>query len=70
MILAALSWPDAVVRATLIASIALVLAVLIWSIFRTGQIAIKGESREHEGLRRQVQELTARLEQSQHSAEG
>jgi len=69
MILAALSWPDAVVRATLIASIALVLAVLIWSIFRTGQIAIKGESREHEGLRRQVEELTARLEQSQPSAE-
>jgi hypothetical protein len=34
MTLAALSWPDAVVRATLIASVALVLAVLIWSIFR------------------------------------
>jgi len=48
MILAALSWPDAVVRATLIASSAFVLSVLIWSIFRTGQTAIKGETRDQE----------------------
>jgi hypothetical protein len=64
MILTALSWPDAAVRATLIASIALVLSVLIWSIFRTGQTAIKSESGDQEDLRRQVEELKARLEQS------
>jgi hypothetical protein len=69
MILAALTWPDAAVRATLIASIALVLSVLIWSIFRTGQTAIKSERRDHEDLRREVEELKARLGQSQLSAE-
>jgi hypothetical protein len=64
MILAALSWPDAAVRATLIASIALVLSVLIASIFRTGQTAIKGERRGHKCLRREVDELKAQLQQS------
>jgi hypothetical protein len=61
MILAALTWPEAAVRATLIASIALVLSVLIWSIFRTGQTAIKGESKDQEGLRRRIKELEAKL---------
>ena len=62
MILAALSWPDAVVRATLIASSALVLSVLIWSIFRTGQTAIKGETRDQEpaGSREPVPGLGSR----------
>ena len=69
MILAALTWPDAAVRATLIASIALVLSVLIWSIFRTGQTAIKSERRDHEDLRAEVEELKARLGQSELSAE-
>jgi hypothetical protein len=37
MTIAALTWPDAVVHATWIAAGAFVVAVLIWSIFRTGQ---------------------------------
>lgn len=39
----ALTWPDALVAATAIAAVGLVLAVLVWSIFRTGQVAIKNE---------------------------
>ena len=48
MILMALSWPEASVRMTLIAAVAVVLSVLIWSIFRTGQTAIKKEARHAE----------------------
>jgi hypothetical protein len=37
MPIAALSWPAASLYIALIVSVALVVAVLIWSIFRTGQ---------------------------------
>jgi hypothetical protein len=62
---AALSWPEATVRATLIASVALVLAVLIWSIFRTGQTAIRSESKQREPvdeLRGELDELRGRVD--------
>ncbi len=71
MILAALTWPDAVVHVTWISALGLVVAVLIWSIFRTGQTAIRSDSRQLEpvdDLRREVEELRARLEQSISSA--
>ena len=48
LVAAALTWPEAAVRISLIAAVALVLGVLIWSIFRTGQTAIKKETRQHE----------------------
>ena len=48
MIIAALSWPAASVYIALITAVALVVAVLIWSIFRTGQTAITSDSRKHE----------------------
>jgi len=72
MIIAALTWPDAVVRVTFIAALGLVLAVLIWSIFRTGQTAIKkegGQQERLESLRREVDELRARLQQLTPSTE-
>jgi hypothetical protein len=50
MLITALSWPEASVRMTLIAAVALVLSVLIWAIFRTGQTAIKKEIRQVEEL--------------------
>ena len=58
MIVAALTWPDALVWSVAIAAVGLVLSVLIWSIFRTGQTAIRSESRPHEldQLRPQVSE--------------
>ena len=43
MTIAAISWPEATVYATAIASVGLIVAVLIWSIFRTGQTAIRSE---------------------------
>ena len=43
MTIAALNWPEATVYATAIASVAVIVAVLIWSIFRTGQTAIRSE---------------------------
>lgn len=43
MLVAALTWPQAAVYVALILSAGLVLAVLIWSIFRTGQTAIRFE---------------------------
>jgi uncharacterized membrane-anchored protein YhcB (DUF1043 family) len=67
MTIAALAWPDAVVHATWIAAGALVVAVLIWSIFRTGQTSIRGDIRQRElvdKLRTDVDELRARLERS------
>jgi hypothetical protein len=48
MTIAALSWPAAAVYIAAIGAVALVLAVLIWSIFRTGQSAIASDSRKHE----------------------
>jgi len=50
MLLMTLTWPEASVRMTLIAAVAVVLSVLIWAIFRTGQTAIKKEIRQHEEL--------------------
>jgi hypothetical protein len=41
--LASLTWPEASVYIAAIASGGLVVAVLIWSIFRTGQTAIRSE---------------------------
>jgi hypothetical protein len=45
MTIAALSWPAAVVYVSAIAGVSVVLAVLIWSIFRTGREAMGEESR-------------------------
>ena len=45
MSLATLTWPQASVYIALIVSAGLVVAVLVWSIFRTGQTAIRSESR-------------------------
>jgi hypothetical protein len=50
MLVMAMTWPEASVRMTLIAAVAVVLSVLIWAIFRTGQTAIKKEIRQHEEL--------------------
>lgn len=44
MTFAALSWPAATVAAVAIAVAGSVLAVLVWSIFRTGQAPIRSES--------------------------
>jgi hypothetical protein len=43
MTIATLSWPEAVVAATAVAAVGLILAVATWQIFRTGQTAIKSE---------------------------
>ena len=45
MSIAALTWPAAVVYVALIVTAGFVFAVTIWSIFRTGQTAIKTERR-------------------------
>ena len=41
MTIASLTWPTASVYIALIVSLGVVVAVLIWSIFRTGQTAIR-----------------------------
>jgi hypothetical protein len=41
MTLAELGWPAALVWSTTIVSVALVVTVLVWSVFRTGQTAIR-----------------------------
>jgi cytochrome c-type biogenesis protein CcmH/NrfG len=67
MVIASLTWPQAVVAATSIAALGLVLTVLVWSIFRTGQTAIShesGERRQVESLRAEVAALCAQLEPS------
>jgi hypothetical protein len=48
MTIAALTWPQASVYIALIAAGGVVLSVLIWSIFRTGQTAIRSERRRQE----------------------
>jgi hypothetical protein len=48
MSIAALSWPQATVYVALIAAFGLVVSVLIWSIFRTGQTAIRSDSRKRQ----------------------
>jgi hypothetical protein len=67
MTIAALTWPEASVYMTVIAAVGLVVAVLIWSIFRTGQTAITSESGQRELVERlhsEVNDLQARLEGS------
>ena len=62
MMIATLTWPQASIYIALIAAAGLVVAVLIWSIFRTGQTAINNESRQQAAvadLRREVDELRA-----------
>jgi hypothetical protein len=46
MTIAALSWPEASVYIAVIVAAGLVVAVLNWSIFRTGQTAIRSDRRE------------------------
>jgi hypothetical protein len=46
MTIATLSWPEATLYIAAIAAAALVLSVLIWSIFRTGQTAIRTERQQ------------------------
>jgi hypothetical protein len=46
MITAALAWPEASVYIAAIAAAGIVLSVLVWAIFRTGQTAIRSESRQ------------------------
>jgi hypothetical protein len=63
--IAALTWPEAAVYMSGIAALGLVLSVLVWSIFRTGQTAIRTESKQREPverLRKEVEELRTRLE--------
>ena len=48
MTIAALSWPAASIYVALIVGVALVAAVLIWSIFQTGRAAITNDSRKRE----------------------
>jgi len=48
MTIAALSWPAASLYIARIVSVALVVAVLIWSIFRAGQTAITSDSRKRD----------------------
>jgi hypothetical protein len=71
MTLATISWPEASVYVTAIAAAALILAVLIWSIFRTGQAAIRSDTRQREfadDLPRDVDELRAQLRSSRAAA--
>jgi hypothetical protein len=63
MTLADLSWPEASVYIALITASGLVVAVLIWSIFRTGQTAIRTDGRQQvDKLSREVDRLRAQLE--------
>lgn len=67
MTVAALTWPAAVIHVTWIAAVGLVLAVLISSLFRTGQTAIRKEIGQQdllESLRNEIHELRAQLQRS------
>jgi hypothetical protein len=63
-----MTWPEAVVVATSIVAVGLVISVAVWQIFRTGQTAIRketGDMRDDvESLRAEVDELRSRLEPS------
>jgi hypothetical protein len=64
MIVFALTWPEAAVYVALIAAAGLVVAVLVWSIFRTGQTAIKEETSQRkivDALRADVDQLRSEL---------
>jgi uncharacterized membrane-anchored protein YhcB (DUF1043 family) len=63
-----MAWPEAVVVATSVAALGLIISVAVWQIFRTGQTAIRKESgqtqEDVERLRAEVDELRSRLEPS------
>jgi ABC-type nickel/cobalt efflux system permease component RcnA len=40
-----MNWPEALVAATAVAAVALVISVALWQIFKTGQTAIRKEHR-------------------------
>lgn len=61
MTVAALSWPQASVYIALIAAVGLIVAVLIWSVFRTGQTAIRSEIRREEPGERLSEDLKEEL---------
>lgn len=48
MSIVAMTWPEAAVWISGIAATGLVLSVLVWSLFRTGRIAIRHEPRRGE----------------------
>jgi hypothetical protein len=50
MTIAALNWPAAAVYIAGIVAAGLVVTVLVWSIFRTGQTAIRSDSRQRQGV--------------------
>jgi hypothetical protein len=65
--LTALTWPEAFVAATAIATLGVFLTVVAWSIFRTGQTAIKKEGGHRElveTLRADVDQLRTEVERS------
>jgi hypothetical protein len=60
MIVAALTWPEALVGSVSVVMLGIVISVAIWQVFRTGQTAIRKEARQHEdleGLRKEVEQL-------------
>jgi hypothetical protein len=57
--IAALTWPEAAVRMTFIATVGIVVAVLVWSIFRTGQTAIKFEPERRKPAEQRSREADA-----------
>jgi ABC-type nickel/cobalt efflux system permease component RcnA len=62
MTLAALDWPEALVAATSVAALGLIISIAAWQIFRTGQTAIRREhshTREVESLRAELEKLRA-----------
>jgi hypothetical protein len=64
MTIAAATWPDALVQVSWIVTGGVVAAVLVWSIFRTGQTAIRNEGGQRElveRLRREIAELRNEL---------
>ena len=64
MLIGDLSWPQAMVESVAILALALVVCVAIWQVFRTGQTAIKKESRADgvADLRKDVDELRELVE--------
>ena len=63
MIAAALTWEEAIVGAVSVAMLGLIIIVVVWQIFRTGQTAMRrqGSGQELERLRREVDQLRAEL---------
>jgi hypothetical protein len=65
MLIGDLSWPQAVIESVAILSLALVVCVAIWQVFRTGQTAIEkeeGRSDTVADLRKDVDELKELVE--------